>query len=72
MPAWRTRGHPPTCDFFRPVLVAVATTAQTRDFKPADVTVCVKGDITALSSVDQGARATVTYGFAPCVPRDSI
>jgi hypothetical protein len=45
-------------------ILAAGMTAQARDSKPADVTVYVKGDSKAPSSVDQGARATVTWMFA--------
>jgi hypothetical protein len=45
-------------------ILAAGMTAQARDSKPADVTVYVKGDNNAPSSVDQGARATVTWMFA--------
>lgn len=45
-------------------ILAAGIAAQARDSKPADVTVYVKGDNNAPSSVDQGARATVTWMFA--------
>ena len=45
-------------------ILAAGMTAHARDSKPADVTVYVKGDNNAPSSVDQGARATVTWMFA--------
>ncbi len=46
------------------ILMMAATAARSRDSKPADVTVYVKGDGTAPSSVDCSARATVTWIFA--------
>jgi hypothetical protein len=45
-------------------ILAAGMSAQARDSKPADVTVYVKGDNNAPSSVDQTARATVTWMFA--------
>jgi len=45
-------------------ILAAGMTAHARDSKPADVTVYVQGDNKAPASVDQGARATVTWMFA--------
>jgi len=45
-------------------ILAAGIAAHARDSKPADVTVYVKGNNNAPSSVDQGARATVTWMFA--------
>jgi hypothetical protein len=45
-------------------ILAAGMTARARDSKPPDVTVYVNGDNNAPSSVDQGARATVTWMFA--------
>ncbi len=46
------------------ILVAAGTAALAAESTPADVTVYVKGDKTAPGSVDQGARADVTWIFA--------
>jgi hypothetical protein len=45
-------------------ILAAGIAAHARDSKPLDVTVYVKGDSSAPSSVDQGARSTVTWMFA--------
>jgi hypothetical protein len=45
-------------------ILAAGMTAHARDSKPPDVLVYVNGDSTAPNSVDQGARATVTWMFA--------
>ena len=45
-------------------ILAAGIAAHARDSKPPDVTVYVNGDGTVSSSVDQGARSTVTWMFA--------
>jgi hypothetical protein len=45
-------------------ILAAGLTVYAKDSKPPDVTVYVKGDSTAPSTVDQGARNTVTWMFA--------
>jgi hypothetical protein len=45
-------------------ILTAGLTARAHDAKPADVTVYVKGDSSAPSSVDQVSRATVTWMFA--------
>jgi len=45
-------------------ILTAGLNAHAHDPKPADVTVYVKGDNTAPSSVDQEARATATWMFA--------
>jgi len=45
------------------IIVAVGTTTQARESTPADVTAYVSGDKAAPSSVDQGARAVVSWIF---------
>ena len=46
------------------ILTAVAATTQARDSKPPDVTVYVNGHNRPASSVDQPARAIVSWIFA--------
>jgi hypothetical protein len=45
-------------------ILAAGIAAHAKDSKPPDVTVYVNGDSSAPSSVDQGARSTVTWMFA--------
>jgi hypothetical protein len=45
-------------------ILAAGMTAHARDSKPPDVLVYVNGDSSVPSSVDQGARATVTWMFS--------